>query len=218
VRIVHERGNSVVGKDLFLVTERRLGSAVAAVGLVMIVLAAAAIAEGWFYQWAGHREFSAALLSEKRVHAAGKETDTAVNRRPARGALLGKLQVPRLNMSVVVLEGSDDGTLKKGPGHIEETALPGELGNVGIAGHRDTHFRPLRNIQIGDKVIVTTTTSSIQYFIDTIDIITPTDMEILDPTSGPTLTLVTCYPFEFIGNAPMRYVIRATPRQNVAAR
>jgi sortase A len=184
----------------------------------MIVLAATAIAEGWFYQWEGHRQFSEALLSEQRVHAAGKETDKAVKGRPARGTLLAKLQVPRLNMSVVVLEGSDDGTLKKGPGHIEETALPGELGNVGIAGHRDTHFRPLRNIQIGDKVIVTTTTSSIQYFIDTIDIITPTDMEILDPTSGPTLTLVTCYPFEFIGNAPMRYVIRATPRQNVAAR
>jgi sortase A len=116
-------------------------------------------------------------------------------------------------MSVVVLEGSDDGTLKKGPGHIEETALPGELGNVGIAGHRDTHFRPLRNIRINDKVIVTTTTSTIHYFIDTMDIIHPSDMGILDPTEGPTLTLVTCYPFEFIGNAPMRYVIRATPRR-----
>jgi len=204
----------VVRKDLCLVTERRLGAAVAAIGTLMILLAATAVVEGWFYQWLGHGQFTAALLSEKRVHAAGKPS-AAVNRRPARGTLIAKLQVPRLNMSVVVLEGSDDGTLKKGPGHIEETALPGELGNVGIAGHRDTHFRPLRNIQIGDKVIVTTTTSAIHYFIDTIDIITPTDMEILDPTSGPTLTLVTCYPFEFIGNAPMRYVIRATPRQNV---
>ena len=88
-------------------------------------------------------------------------------------------------MSVVVLEGSDDAVLKKGPGHIEETALPGELGNVGIAGHRDTHFRPLRNIRINDEVIVTTMTSNIHYFIDTIDIIHPTDMGILDPTSGP---------------------------------
>jgi len=215
VRSVHERDNSVDRKNLFLVTERYLGSAVAAIGALILALAATAVFEGWFYQWSGHRQLNATPLFGQRVHAAGKESDTSVNPRPARGMLLAKLQVPRLNMSVVVLEGSDDATLKKGPGHIEETAFPGELGNVGIAGHRDTHFRPLRNIRINDKVIVTTKTSTIEYFIDSVDIIHPTDMEILDPTSGPTLTLVTCYPFEFIGNAPMRFIIRATPRGNV---
>jgi LPXTG-site transpeptidase (sortase) family protein len=213
VRVVHERDCSVTRKNLFRVTERCLGSAVASIGALILALAVTAVLEGWFYQWSGHRQLNATLLSGERVHAAGKKSDARVNPRPARGMLLAKLQVPRLNMSVVVLEGSDDGTLKKGPGHIEETALPGELGNVGIAGHRDTHFRPLRNIRINDKVIVTTTTSTIHYFIDTMDIIHPSDMGILDPTEGPTLTLVTCYPFEFIGNAPMRYVIRATPRR-----
>jgi sortase A len=93
--------------------------------------------------------------------------------------------------------------------------LPGELGNVGIAGHRDTHFRPLRNIRLNDEVIVTTKTSTIRYVIDSLRIIHPTDMDILDPTPGPALTLVTCYPFEFIGNAPMRFIVRARPRGNV---
>jgi sortase A len=214
VRIVHDRNNSVARKNLFLVTGRFLGSAVAAIGMSILAIAATTVFEGWFFQGWGHRQLSATPLYGEQVHAAGKQSDAKRNPRPSRGMLLAKLQVPRLNMSVVVLEGSDDRTLTKGPGHIEETALPGELGNVGIAGHRDTHFRPLRNIQINDKVIVTTTTSTIHYFIDTIDIIHPTDMEILDPTSGPALTLVTCYPFEFIGNAPMRFVIRATPRQS----
>jgi sortase A len=204
-----------VPKSLFLVTERRLGSAVAVLGALLLTIAATAIFEGWLYQWRGHRELSATRLYPGQVHAAGKERDSSLSSPPVRGMLLAKLQIPRLNMSVVVLEGSDDGILKKGPGHIEETAFPGQLGNVGVAGHRDTHFRPLRNIRINDEVIVSTKASTIRYFIDSTQIIHPTDMGILDPTPGPTLTLVTCYPFEFIGSAPMRFVIRATPRGNV---
>lgn len=184
----------------------------AAMGAMLLVLAAIAVSEGWFYQWSGHRTFDDVRVSGQPVFAAGRQTANGANGRPARGQFLARLEVPRLNMSVVVLEGSDDAVLKKGPGHIEETAFPGELGNVAIAGHRDTHFRPLRNIRPNDEVILTTKTAKIHYFIDSTDIIQPTDMEILDPTSGPTLTLVTCYPFEFIGNAPMRFVIRATPR------
>jgi len=215
VRNVHERDSTVPGKNLFLVTGRYLGSGVAAIGAFLLTIAATAVFDGWFYQWSGHRSLNAAPLSGAPANTVGKEPGSKVPSRPARGTIVGKLQVPRLNMSVVVLEGSDDGVLKKGPGHIEETALLGELGNVGIAGHRDTHFRPLRDIQVNDEMIVTTTTGAIHYFIDTIDIISPTDMEILDPTPGPALTVVTCFPFEFIGSAPMRFVIRATPRASV---
>jgi sortase A len=132
--------------------------------------------------------------------------------RRKRGEPLAVLSVPRLGLSTVVLEGSDDGVLKKGPGHVEETAFPGELGNVAIAGHRDTHFRPLRDIQVNDEIVLKTKTSTLRYFVDSAQIIQPTDMEVLDPTPGPALTLLTCYPFEYVGNAPMRFVIRATPR------
>jgi sortase A len=199
-------------RELFSVTAQSLSSAVAAIGVLLLTFAAIAIFQAWFYQWSGHRELDALQVAGARVHAAGVPRGPAQKRRPARGELLGKLKVPRLNMSVVVLEGSDDAVLKKGPGHVEETAFPGELGNVAIAGHRDTHFRALRNIRLNDEVILTTRTGSIRYFIDSINIIHPTDMEILDPSPGPALTLITCYPFEFIGNAPMRFVIRATAR------
>ena len=215
MRNIHELANSVRRKHLFLVTERCLGFAMAAIGALILTLAATAVLEGWFYQWSGQRELSATRLSGELVHAAEKKRNAGVNPRPAHGMLLARLQIARLDMSVVVREGSDDPVLKMGPGHIEETALPGELGNVGIAGHRDTHFRPLRNIRINDEVVVTTTTSTIRYFVDSIDIIHPTDMGVLDPTPGPALTLVTCFPFEFIGNAPMRFVIRARPRGNM---
>jgi sortase A len=122
------------------------------------------------------------------------------------------LNIPRLGVSLVVLEGSDDIVLKKGPGHIEDTAYPGEPGNIAIAAHRDTHFRPLRNIRQNDEVVVSTNLQTIRYFVDSIQILQPSDTEILDPTPGPALTLVTCFPFEFIGNAPRRFVVRATPR------
>jgi len=184
----------------------------------MLTIAAIALSEEWFSQWSGRRELSTPALSGNRVHASSGSPTSGKSVRPARGTPLGTLQVPRLNFSVVVLEGSDDAILTKGPGHIEETAFPGELGNVGIAGHRDRHFRALRNIQPNDEVILTTKLLTMHYFVDSTDVISPTDMEILDPTPGPTLTLVTCFPFDFIGSAPMRFVIRGTPRGNTYAK
>jgi sortase A len=198
-------------KNLFLVTERCLSSVVTAIGGFLLTLAVVAVFEGWFFQWSGQRELDL-QISGRPVHAVAPPAKAEKKRRPARGTLLGRLEIPRVKMSVVVLEGSDDVILKKGPGHIEETAFPGELGNVGIAGHRDTHFRPLRNIRKDDEIIVTTKDVTLRYVIDSIQITHPTDMQILDPTPGPALTLVTCYPFEFIGNAPMRFIVRATPR------
>lgn len=195
---------------------RRLSSVTVAVGALLLSLAAVAVAESWFWQFTGKREFQDTQIVPPRIV-------TAALSKPRRGELIGKLQIPRLKMSVVVFEGSDDGVLKKGPGHIEETAYPGELGNVAIAGHRDTHFRPLRDIESGDEIILEAKATAkgnppkLHYFVESTDIIDPTHMDILDPTPGPTLTLVTCFPFEFVGNAPMRFVIRATPRGGTGA-
>jgi sortase A len=188
-----------------------LGLALAAIGAILLAIAAEAVLQDRLSQWSGHRELGMIGLLQP-AYAADLRRGSAPSRRPVRGERLAMLNIPRLGVSLVVLEGADDGTLKKGPGHIEETAYPGELGNVAIAGHRDTHFRPLRNIRLNDEITLNTKTSTFRYFIDSIRIIHPTEMEILDPTPGPALTLVTCFPFEFIGNAPMRYIIRATPR------
>jgi sortase A len=128
---------------------------------------------------------------------------------PARGAWIARLEVPSVKLATTVLEGTDDGTLSRGSGHIEDTPLPGQTGNVGIAGHRDTVFRPLRHIQLGDEMKLTTADRVYHYKISKTLIVTPDDVYVLDPTAQPTLTLVTCYPFDFIGHAPRRFIIQA---------
>ena len=128
---------------------------------------------------------------------------------PAAGTLLARIESPSLHLSTVVLEGSDDGTLRRGAGHIEDTPLPGQRGNVGIAGHRDTVFRPLRNAKAGDVLSLMTPDRVYQYRVARTLIVQPEDVYVLDPTDRPTLTLVTCYPFEFIGHAPKRFIVQA---------
>jgi LPXTG-site transpeptidase (sortase) family protein len=135
----------------------------------------------------------------------------------ARGEWLARLEAPALDFAATVLEGTDDRTLRRGAGHIEYTPLPGEPGNIGIAGHRDTAFRPLRNAKAGDRLTMTTAARVFDYRVVETLIVNPDDVEVLDPTGNATLTLVTCYPFNFIGSAPKRFIVRAelvaeTPR------
>ena len=130
---------------------------------------------------------------------------------PARGAWVARLDAPSVDLSATVLEGTDDATLARGAGHIEETAFPWQAGNgnVGIAGHRDTTFRPVRHLRPGDPLELTTESRIYRYVITKTFIVDPKDVYVLDPGDSPMLTLVTCYPFEFIGNAPRRYIIQA---------
>lgn len=128
---------------------------------------------------------------------------------PAPGTWIARLEAPSVDLASTVLEGTDDGTLRRGAGHIENTAFPGEPGNVGVAGHRDTIFRPVRKLETGDVLTVTTADRRYQYRISSIRIVNPEDVYVLDPTDRPMLTLVTCYPFEFVGHAPRRYIVHA---------
>ena len=128
---------------------------------------------------------------------------------PERGTWIARLEVPSVKLATTVLEGTDDGTLSRGSGHIEDTPFPGQEGNVGIAGHRDTVFRPLRHIHLGDEMKLTTADRVYHYKISKTLIVTPDDVYVLDPTAQPTLTLVTCYPFDLIGHAPRRFIVQA---------
>jgi sortase A len=129
---------------------------------------------------------------------------------PAPGTWIARLEVPAVKLTTTVLEGTGDGTLRRGSGHIEDTPFPGRTGNVGIAGHRDTVFRPLRHIRLGDTLNLTTADRVYYYKISKTLIVGPDDVYVLDPTEHPTLTLVTCYPFEFVGHAPRRFIVQAT--------
>jgi sortase A len=137
--------------------------------------------------------------------SAGEHAHVAVET----GSWIARLEAPSVKMSATVLEGSDDRTLARGAGHIEDTPFPGEAGNVGIAGHRDTTFRPVRNLHVGDPLVLTTAERVYQYRITKTIIVDPEDVYVLDPADHPTLTLVTCYPFEYVGHAPRRFIVSA---------
>jgi len=129
--------------------------------------------------------------------------------RRAAGGLVGRLEIPRLNLSAMVLEGSDSSTLGVAVGHVPLTAEPGQRGNLVLSGHRDTFFRPLREIRSGDRITLTTPEGSYQYVVEWTSIVNPTDVTSLEPTAHRSLTLVTCYPFHYIGPAPQRFIVRA---------
>ncbi|HWE53789.1 MAG TPA: class D sortase [Bryobacteraceae bacterium] len=127
----------------------------------------------------------------------------------ARSGLIGRIEVPRLGLSAVVMEGDDAATLRRAVGHIPGTALPGQSGNTGVSAHRDTFFRPLKDIRTDDEISVTTLEGEFRYRVVSTEIVSPDDVDVLAPTSKEALTLVTCYPFYFVGSAPKRFIVRA---------
>jgi len=127
----------------------------------------------------------------------------------AEGDTLGEILVPRLNLDVVVVQGDSPKNLRRAVAHLPNSPLPGELGNVALAGHRDTFFRPLRNILVGDKIIFKTRARSFEYIVETFHVVDPTDLHVLDSTPAHELTLLTCFPFYYVGPAPKRFVVRA---------
>jgi sortase A len=131
---------------------------------------------------------------------------------------LAVLRIPRINVEAPVLEGTDDWTLNRGVGHIEHTPEPGADGNSGIAGHRDGFFRALKDIHVGDLLEIETVQSVERYRVERTWIVEPEDVTVLDPTQSPSVTLVTCYPFYFVGSAPRRFIVRAVRTESTARR
>src|SRR5580704_3685449 len=125
------------------------------------------------------------------------------------GSSIGRIDIPRLGLSVVVLEDDDALTLRRGVGHIPGTAWPGQAGNLAIAGHRNTFFSGLRDIRKNDVIRVTASRGFYIYTVESIRVVGPEHIEVLDATERPTLTLVTCFPFSYIGPAPNRFIVRA---------
>jgi sortase A len=129
-------------------------------------------------------------------------------------APLGVLRVPRLAIEAPVLEGTDDWALNRGIGHIADTAPPGARGNSGLAGHRDGFFRALKDVAAGDRIELETLDGVLTYLVERTWIVSPEDVSVLNPVDTRAITLVTCYPFYFVGSAPQRFIVRAV-EQNV---
>jgi len=125
------------------------------------------------------------------------------------GEVIGELQVPRLGLDVIVVQGDSPASLRRAVGHLANSAMPGEAGNVALAGHRDTFFRPLRDIQPGDEIRFKARAHSFDYRVESIEVVSPADMRVLEPSAGHELTLLTCFPFYYVGPAPKRFIVRA---------
>jgi sortase A len=124
-------------------------------------------------------------------------------------SVIGRIEIPRIGLKTVILEGVAQRTLSLAVGHIPGTALPGTSGNVGIAGHRDTFFRSLRDVQPGDSIVLTTFEGAWEYRVESSSVVPATHTGVLEDSRVPELTLVTCYPFSYIGPAPDRYIVHA---------
>lgn len=131
------------------------------------------------------------------------------NRATAGGGSLGRIEVPRIGLTAMIVEGTDAKILQRAVGHVAGTALPGEPGNIAIAAHRDTFFRALRNIRKDDEITLTTLDGTYSYRVDSTQVVDPDDTAVISASANSILTLVTCYPFYFVGPAPKRFVVRA---------
>src|SRR5271165_3760354 len=127
----------------------------------------------------------------------------------AERSVIGRVEIPRLSLSEMIREGADSGTLSLAVGHIPSTSLPGQPGNVALAAHRDTYFLPLEHIRNGDRIQIETRQGRFEYVVESTQVVMPRDVWVLKATDRRTLTLVTCFPFRYIGAAPKRFIVRA---------
>jgi sortase A len=172
-----------------------------AIAVSMLAWCGYVLADTWSFQRTGQRQFEGLRID--RVSAPGTLPP------PASGGLIGRIDIPRLDISVVVIEGTGSTTLRRAVGHIRGTALPGHRGNIGISGHRDSFFRPLRNIRKDDVITLTTLDGEYHYRVVSTNIVVPSDVAVLNSDGNELLTLVTCHPFYFVGAAPNRFIVRA---------
>jgi len=162
----------------------------------------------------------ACFYLERRLYQAFElwSFDRTIQRMPAprtapaalpAGAPIGRIEIPRLGMRAMIVNGTTPTTLRRAVGHIQGTPLFGSGGNVGLAAHRDTFFRGLRDLRKGDTIEIDTLQGAYEYLVEATRVVAPDDTTVLDASARPTLTLVTCYPFDYVGPAPRRFIVQA---------
>jgi sortase A len=176
-----------------------------ATGLLALAYAAYVVMDAQAYQ----------AIEQKRFARARAAAAAASNAAPALldGGVIGELQIRRLGLKAMVVQGDSAAILQRAVGHLADTALPGAAGNVVLAGHRDTFFRPLKGVHPGDAITLKTRDGDFEYLVESTDVVPPSDVQVLAPTGGRTLTLITYFPFSYIGSAPNRFIVRARERE-----
>lgn len=194
------------------------------IGILALSYCGYVLLEARFYQAYQSWQFERALknapppvasrgeLPQQPIPPAPEATLTPTKNRAIPGpndVLLGRMEIRRIGFAAMIMEGIDNRTLRRAVGHVPGTALPGLPGNVAIAGHRDTFFRGLQRIRKEDEITLTTLHGSYRYRVESTWVVEPREIWVLENTSDATLTLVTCYPFNYVGPAPQRFIVRA---------
>lgn len=184
-----------------------------ACAVLLLGYCAFALTDAWIFQRRVSRDFDRRLYNERAAREGPLQLEPSAFQRMAPAAamdgLIGRIEIPRLLLSVVVVEGIGRTTLRRVVGHIPGTALPGQPGNVGLAGHRDTLFRPLKDLRIHDEIDFATLRGNFKYEVESLKVVDPDDVRVLAPSGENVLTMVTCYPFFYVGPAPKRWIVRA---------
>jgi sortase A len=185
-----------------------MNRALIAFGLACLIFYTVVTAHTWRYQRAAKTQVEQMISIERPV--AVREHMPDVSKPLALGEVIGRIDIPRLRLSAAVAEGDDEKTLGKAVGHLPDTPLPWDRrGNVALAAHRDGLFRPLEKIRLKDDVRVVTSRGEYHYRVTKTHIVDPDDVWVIAPTGTPSITLITCYPFSFVGNAPRRFIVQA---------
>jgi sortase A len=190
-------------------TKRLISYPLIAAGVVLLLLGVREVVGPFMGQQAAARTFDSATAA---VIPAGTKPPAV-----QRGDTVGKLTIPRLGAAYYVMEGDHEEELRRGPGHLRGSAMPGDHGNCIIAGHRDTHFRILKDIQKGDDILVETKSGQYLYRVKSMRVVSADDKAPLQPTARAELNLITCFPFYYVGNAPKRFVVEALLAARVSA-
>lgn len=187
---------------------RWLGRALIVFGLACLIFYSVATVHTWRYQREAKSQVEKMVSIERPAAARAEMPDVSKRLKP--GDVIGRVDIPRLKLSAAVAEGDDDRTLGKAVGHLPDTPLPWQRrGNVALAAHRDGLFRKLEKIRLNDDVRVITPRGEYHYRVKKTHIVDPDDVWVIAPTATPTITLITCYPFSFVGNAPHRFIVQA---------
>jgi sortase A len=194
-------------------------------GLALLICAGGTAAYSGIYQQYQSWKFERARVSAKARNVAQSAAAPKLSEAPAldepaglrEGDVVGKLDIPRIGISVIILQGIEANLLILGAGHVPGTPLPGSDGNVAIAAHRDTFFRGLKAILVDDRIQFATVHGTYEYVVDSTEIVDPEDTRVMESRGRSELTLITCYPFYFVGAAPKRFVVHARPMTSAPA-
>jgi sortase A len=178
-------------------------------GLLLLVSGSREFVESWLSQEDVAEQWE--LDMQARSDSRPKDPNQTPRRRPQfqRGDFMARLTIPRLGADLYIVEGVGKKELRRGPGHMIGTGFPGEPDNTIVAGHRDTHFRVLKDIRAGDDIVVQFEGDYLVYRVRETKIVRPTNKDVLQPADEAKLTLITCYPFYFVGSAPKRFIVQA---------